>query len=183
MKKRLIENMENQLVPPDPNVCITFDNMVAQWGSVSHPQVSVLLVHLRYLYFVHQTHHWTAKGDSYYGDHLLFQRLYESLPEEIDALAEKAIGLGLSENVNLPLQSSQLGKLVQGYGMINTIPHPNELAKRSMNAELNFLKCAAYGAEQMNQAGCMTRGLDNLLQGLEDAHEGHVYLLKQRCKP
>lgn len=27
----------------------------------------------------------------------------------------------------------------------------------------------------------MTRGLDNFLQGLEDKHEGHVYLLKRRC--
>jgi len=180
MKRRLSENMGLHVVV-DPNLHITVDNMCSEWGNLPYPQLSVLLVHLKFLYFVHQNHHWTCKGDPFYGDHLLFQRLYEGVQEEVDSVAEKVIGLGTSANVDLILQTSQLSRLVQGYGMSQTIPQPNEFAKRSLAAEMNFLGCASRLVESMKECGLLTRGLDNLIAGIEDKHEGHVYLLKQRC--
>lgn len=168
-------------VQADPSVGIMLDNMISEWGGVPYPQLSVMLVHMRFLYLVHQTHHWTAKGDSYYGDHLLFERLYNAVVAEVDGLAEKAVGLGMIENVNLPLQMSQLLKLTQGYGMSSTIPQPSELAKRSLMAEQSFLRVLDMISCQLKQAGLMTRGLDNYIAGVQDTHEGHVYLLKQRC--
>jgi DNA-binding ferritin-like protein len=183
MKKRLIETLEAQLIVSDPNLSITVDNMCAEWGGISYPELSVLLVHLKFLAAVHQTHHWTAKGDPYYGDHLLFERLYKGIPEEIDSIAEKSIGLGSSLNVDLTLQTAQLNRLVQGYGMTQTIPQPTELAKRSLLAEINFLATTACLVNCMKEYGTLTRGLDNLIAGIEDKHENHVYLLKQRCRP
>ena len=182
MKKRLVETLEMKLVV-EPNLDIVTDNMCAEWGSVPYPQLSVLLVHLKFLAAVHQNHHWITKGEPFYGDHLLFQRLYGSVVEEIDSVAEKAIGLGSTANVDLVLQTSQLFKLVQGYGMTTTIPQPTELAKRSYLAEMNFLKVASHLVENMKECGTLTRGLDNLIAGIEDAHEGNVYLLKQRVLP
>jgi DNA-binding ferritin-like protein len=182
MKKRLVETLEMALVV-EPNLNIVTDNMVSEWGGCPYPELSVLLVHLKFLYSVHQNHHWVTKGDPFYGDHLLFQRLYGTTLEEIDSIAEKAIGLGCVDNVNLMLQQNQLCKLVQGYGMTSTIPQPTELAKRSYLAEMNFLKVAAHLVEHMKANGTLTRGLDNLLAGIEDKHEGHVYLLKQRITP
>lgn len=182
MKRRIVETMEMQLVS-SPDLFITVDNMCTEWGSLPYPQLSVVLVHLKFLAAVHQNHHWTAKGDPYYGDHLLFERIYGSIPGEIDAIAEKAIGLGTPANVDLVLQTKQLNQLIQGYGMMQTIPQPTELAKRSLSAELNFLGVTAHLVESMKEAGTLTRGLDNLLAGIEDKHEGHVYLLKQRCRP
>jgi DNA-binding ferritin-like protein len=179
-KKRLTENVGIQVVV-DPNLHIAVDNMCSEWGNLPYPQLSVFLVHLKFLYFVHQNHHWTCKGDPFYGDHLLFQRLYEGVQEEIDSVAEKTIGLGTSANVDLVLQTSQLMRLMQGYGMSQTIPQPNELAKRSLAAEMNFLACTSKLVESMKECGLLTRGLDNLVAGIEDKHEGHVYLLKQRC--
>lgn len=177
--KRLVESMELALVV-EPNLDIVTDNMVSEWGTVPYPQLSVLLVHLKFLASVHQNHHWITKGEPFYGDHLLFQRLYGDLLEEIDSIAEKAIGLGSTANVDLVLQTSQCLKLVQGYGMTSTIPQPTELAKRSYLAEMNFLKVAAHLVDHMKECGTLTRGLDNLIAGIEDKHEGHVYLLKQR---
>jgi len=182
MKKRLVETLEMSIVV-EPNLDIVTDNMVAQWGTVSYPQLSVLLVHLRFLAMVHQYHHWITKGEPFYGDHLLFQRLYEGVLEEIDSVAEKAIGLGSTANVDLVLQTSQLLKLVQGQGMTTTIPQPAELAKRSYLAEMNFLKAASHLVEHLKECGTLTRGLDNLIAGIEDKHEGNVYLLKQRVLP
>lgn len=170
-----------QQVPSDPNVSIVFDNMVAAWGSAPYPQLSVVLVNLRFLYLCHQTHHWISKGDSFYGDHLLFQRLYEKTLEDIDAMAEKVIGLGVTDNVNIQLQVAQVNQMVQGYGMTQTIPQPTELAKRSLLAEMNFLANIDCACSQLKEMGLMTNGLENMLQGLADVHESHVYLLKQRC--
>ena len=182
MKKRLVETLEMALVV-EPNLDIITENMVSEWGGVPYPELSVLLVHLKFLAAVHQNHHWITKGDPFYGDHLLFARLYEATAADIDSLAEKAIGLGCTSNVDIVLQHKQLCQLLQGYGMTATIPQPTELAKRSYLAEMNFLKAAAHLAEHLKSNGTMSRGLDNLLAGIEDKHEGHVYLLKQRITP
>lgn len=182
MKRRLVETLEMALVV-EPNLGIVTENMVAEWGGVPYPELSVLLANLKFLYHVHQNHHWISKGDSFYGDHLLFSRLYEATLGEIDSIAEKAIGLGSTANVDITLVHNQLCKLIQGYGMTSTIPQPTELAKRSYLAEMNFLKVVAHLVEHMKACGTLTRGLDNLLAGIEDKHEGHVYLLKQRITP
>jgi DNA-binding ferritin-like protein len=179
MKRRLAETLEMAIVV-EPNLNIVTDNFIAEWGSTPYPQLSVALVHLKYLAAVHQNHHWVTKGDPFYGDHLLFQRIYSNTVEDIDSLAEKAIGLGSTANVDLVLVTSQLMKLVKGYGMTSTLPSPAELAKRSYLAEMNFIKVMAHIAEHLKECGLLTRGLDNMLQGIEDRHEGHVYLLKQR---
>jgi len=182
MKKRLVETLEMTLVV-EPNLDIITENMVSEWGGIPYPELSVLLVHLKFLAAVHQNHHWITKGDPFYGDHLLFSRLYDAVVCDIDALAEKAIGLGCTSNVDIVLQHKQLCQLLQGYGMTATIPQPTELAKRSYLAEMNFLKAAAHLAEHLKANGTMSRGLDNLLAGIEDKHEGHIYLLKQRIMP
>lgn len=181
-RRRLVETLEMSMAV-EPNLDIITNNMVAEWGSVKYPELSVLLVHLKFLASVHQNHHWTTKGEPYYGDHLLFERLYGGVTGEIDSVAEKAIGLGSTANVDLVLQTSQLFKLVQGYGMTSTVPQPTELAKRSYLAEMNFLKVTACLVECMKERGSLTRGLDNLIAGIEDSHESHVYLLKQRILP
>ena len=182
MKKRLVETLEMSLVV-EPNLGVVTDNMVSEWGGVPYPELSVLLVHLKFLAAVHQNHHWTTKGDPFYGDHLLFERILGGVCGEIDSVAEKAIGLGSTSNVDLVMQHKQLCQLVQGYGMTSTVPQPTELAKRSYLAEMNFLKVASHLVEHMKECGTLTRGLDNLLAGIEDAHEGHIYLLKQRIMP
>lgn len=180
--KRLSESLEVQLVVADTNLNITVDNMCSEWGNVAFPQLAVMLVYLKFLATVHQHHHWIAKGDPYYGDHLLFERLYGDVIEEIDLVAEKAVGMGGSSNIDLALVTSQVNRLVQGYGMTQTIPQPTELAKRSLIAEMNFLATATCLVNSMKECGILSRGIDNMIAGIEDKHEGHVYLLKQRCK-
>lgn len=177
--KKLSETLE-LAVMSHPNIDIVTDNMVSEWGNVPYSQLAVYLVHLKFLATVHQNHHWITKGEPFYGDHLLYQRIYESVTGDVDALAEKAVGLGSPQCVDICLQTAQCYKLVKGYGMTSTIPTPSELAKRSYLAEVNFLKVAAHLADDLDECGLLTRGLDNLLQGVEDKHEGHIYLLKQR---
>lgn len=179
IKKKLTESMEF-ILTVEPNTNIITDNMMAEWGGISYPQLSVLLVHLKYLYALHQNHHWTTMGDPFYGDHQLFQRLYGAAVEEIDGLAEKAIGLGSTANVDLGLQTSQVLKLVSGSGGASMIPKSSDLARKSLMAEMNFLKVIDVMISSLEECGLMTNGLSNMLQGIADTHEGHIYLLKQR---
>ena len=179
-RRRLSETFEMSLVVA-PNIDIVTDNMVSEWGGVPYAQLSVMLAHLEFLSKIHRNHHWITKSDPFYGDHQLFQRLYEGVSEEIDTVAEKAVGLGMPTNVDLGLVTAQVHRLVQGYGATSTIPHGSDLARRSYHAEMTFLRVVSRLVEQLKDLGILTRGLDNMIAGIEDKHESSVYLLKQRC--
>lgn len=179
-KNKLVESLEMALVI-EPNIDIVTDNLISEWGGTPYAELSVLLVHLEYLKKVHHTHHWISKADPFYGDHQLFSRLYESIEEEIDMVAEKSVGMGSTVNVDLMLTTAQCFKLVQGYGATSTIPHASDLARRSYQAEMTFMKAVSRIVECMKEKAVLTRGVDNMIAGIEDKHESHIYLLKQRC--
>ena len=42
---------------------------------------------------IYKNFHWLTHGTAYYADHLLFERLYNSITEEIDYLVEKMVSL------------------------------------------------------------------------------------------
>jgi len=178
--KKVNENIQ-VLVVTEPNQEIMLDNMMAEWGGLPYSQLSVLLVYLKFLSAVHQNHHWTCMGDPFYGDHLLFSKLYEAVDGEVDPVAEKAIGLGCTSNVNPQLMHSQILKLLTGVGSASTIPQSSDLARNSLMVELNFLKVVNSCRSSLEESGLLTNGVDNMLQDIADKHEGHVYLLKQRC--
>jgi DNA-binding ferritin-like protein len=178
--KKINESMQ-VLIVTEPNQEIILDNMMAEWSGLPYSQLSVLLVYLKFLAVVHQNHHWTCMGDPFYGDHLLFSKLYEAVDCEIDPVAEKVIGLGCTSNVNPQLMHSQILKLLTGAGAASTIPQTSDLARKSLMVELNFLKLVDSCRSSLEESGLLTNGVDNMLQGIADKHEGHVYLLKQRC--
>lgn len=120
-------------------------------------------------------------GDPFYGDHLLFSRLYEAVDGEIDPVAEKAVGLGCTSNVNPQIIHAQVLKLLSGSGSASTIPMSSDLARKSLVAEMNFIKVLDSCRESLEECGMLTNGVDNMLQDMADKHEGHIYLLKQRC--
>ena len=168
-----------QVVGQDGNIITT--NMISEWSQCSVPELSALLSHLRHLGIVHQTSHWTAKADVFYSDHLLFERLYSNVVAEIDVVAERAVGIGTSKNVDVALQTAQVARLSQMLNMVSTIPQPNELAKKSLMAEMTFGAALNTVVSSLKQSNAMTRGIDNMLADIADKHETHVYLLKQRC--
>jgi len=139
-----------------------------------------LLAFLRALAWVHQTHHWLTCGGDYYGDHLLFERLYDGTVAEIDQVAEKAIGLGVPSTCLQPM--AQAGAMVQFLRSFKPGSCPFEYASSSLQAERDFLDCTKSLVEILKNRGALSRGLDNLIAGIEDKHEGHVYLLGQRTK-
>ena len=180
-KRRLVESMEMQVAATSYNFDILFVNMVQGWRGMPYAELSALLGFMTYLQQVHHTNHWVAAGTPSYSDHLLFQRLYEGVQGEIDSLGEKAVGLGSIANVDLPTIVQQVGKWSSVFGQTAvTVPSMGALARKSLDAELAFIKFVDATSNALDAAGLLTYGLDNQLAGFADSHETFVYLLKQR---
>ncbi len=165
-------------------------NKKAQEISVSEPKkvdlsveplmefLACLKLNLDYL----QAAHWISKGNSSYGDHLLFERIYKESNEEIDSYAEKVLALSSDDVVNpikvLSIAAERIPKIVSFDGNHDG----SDLAKHAVNSEKYVLveleKLYASLKEQDN----ITMGLDDLLMEMHNNHENHIYLLRQRVK-
>jgi DNA-binding ferritin-like protein len=157
------------------------DPETAAWMGLSYATLSALMVHARYVAVVHQHHHWVSRGDSFYGDHLLFERLYSSVAEEIDGIAEKLVGLASEKNLDLSIQMKMLAALVEErYGMHAMIPTSGTLAAKSLDVEEAFVVAIVAAMDALEDQGELTVGLENFLAQLADDHEKNKYLLKQR---
>lgn len=146
----------------------------------SSPSLSSVLVALRALAMVHQTHHWLTSGSSFYADHLLFERLYSDTNGEVDSLGERAVGVGsLVYSLSPVAQAQQVLSILEGW---NLQDDPQSYVASSLKAERWVLDHLRQVAAAMKDTGTLSRGTDNLLAGIEDKHEEHVYLLTQRGK-
>lgn len=136
-----------------------------------------ILAALRAQSWSFQTSHWQVKGDPYYGDHLLFQRLYEEVQGEIDSLAEKIVGYFGPAPVDSLKTLAEASLWVQKWGSIECL-HTRGLQSEN---DLQDLLKKAYDA--VKETGGMTLGLDDFIMALANSHESHIYLLQQRISP
>lgn len=130
---------------------------------------------LRALHWLHWTAHWQVKGNPSYGDHLLFERLYTGIVDEIDTLAEKLVGAFGSGAVDALRQVSTTQDWLAGW----MSKGDTEIA-RALAAENQFQGQVRAVYEAVKSAGGMTLGLDDFLMSMANAHETNVYLLRQR---
>lgn len=136
-----------------------------------------LLACLRAQSLSYQTSHWQVAGSHFYQEHLLLERLYNSVGEEIDILAEKISGLIGSDQVSL---ENQIPKMAMFLGSWAKIPDHLRRGLTSEEAVQDILK-QAY--EDIKDSGLMTLGLDDFLMATANAHEGNIYLLQQSINP
>jgi DNA-binding ferritin-like protein len=69
-----------------------------------YADLAVWLAFLRALGMIHHSHHWQTMGKSFYGDHLLYERFYKAIQDEVDTVGEKVIGLDSPVLTNYFLQ-------------------------------------------------------------------------------
>lgn len=134
--------------------------------------LTAVLVDLLAAYRLLQTLHWQAKGEAYYGDHLLYQRIYEAIPKEIDAVAERLVGLYGEDPVDAARLEGAVARRVRSWG--NGSP-----VTRAIAAERAVLATVQRAFDTLSGAD---PGTENLLAGISDTHLGHLYLLQQRAK-
>jgi hypothetical protein len=129
-----------------------FNSMLNGYAGAPAAELGVLLSALKALAVVHQSHHWQTRGVTYYGDHLLFERIYGNVDGEVDGIAEKAVGFG---------------------------PHLLVQPIVVSTHQLMVLLHLAYAG--LEKSGLLSLGVDNRLQGIADKHEENIYLLQQRA--
>lgn len=129
---------------------------------------------LKSIALIHQNNHWTTKGVAFYGEHLLFQRLYESALENLDLAAEKFIGLFGNDCLSYDLQIELLTKVLSKYKNLEGSPIPMSLA-----AEKDFIKFSkdAYNCFEAEER--LTLGLDDMIMSIASQREESIYLLQQ----
>lgn len=129
---------------------------------------------LRAIYLVEQHCHWNSRGDTFYSDHLLLERLYKDLVDEADLAAEKMIGLFGKNGVDYKEQCALIHKIVEKYADLAEKPIEQALA-----IEKDFLKLSDTLFNEFEKAGALTIGLDDMLMAISSKHEEHTYLLTQ----
>lgn len=132
---------------------------------------------LKAIALVHQHSHWTTKGKPFYGDHLLFERIYKSSLEDLDLAAEKFIGLFGTDCLDYQLQADLLDKVLLRYKSLEGKPLAMSLA-----IEKDFLKFSKDAYNCFEEEGTLTLGLDDMVMAIASNREGAVYLLQQASK-
>ena len=125
----------------------------------------------------YQTSHWQVVGQSFYGNHLLFQRLYESVQEQVDQLAEKLVGYLGREVVSLDHQIKHIAAYTMRWSQIDC--HH----KRGLQSEADLQAALKRAYDGIKQVNAMTLGLDDWIMATANAHEENEYLLQQALTP
>lgn len=135
----------------------------------------MLLAHLRAIQWFYWTAHWSVSGASFYGDHLLLQRLYQEndINEAIDGLGERIVAYFGPEAVNPAMIGAMAQKILMGAS------ESTDVMKVALKMEMG-LQEAIRRAWQANQAHDMSLGLDDFLMALANERDTAIYLLRQR---
>jgi DNA-binding ferritin-like protein len=127
---------------------------------------------LRAAHHTYWTLHWRSQGASYYGDHLLYQRLYEARVKEIDRMAETIAALYGSDRLAALTAWEAAQRVLVA---VSTSPNPGlRVAELTLHAA--HRTNAAIGAHPYGVA------VNNVVAGIADAALESVYLLQQRSR-
>lgn len=132
-----------------------------------------VLAILRAQYVNYQHSHWQSQGSLFYADHLLFQRLYESVQGQVDELAEKIVGYIGTSGLNAV---EQAGSIAQWVTRWSAISHNHS---RGILSEEDLQRTLKGTYDELKAIGALPLGLDDWLMSTASAHESNMYLLQQ----
>jgi DNA-binding ferritin-like protein len=129
---------------------------------------------LKGIALIHQHNHWTTRGAPFYGDHLLFERLYNDVLKNLDMAAEKFVGLFGDRCLSYDMQADLLFKVLLKYKNLEGSPH-----RMSLQVEKDFLEFSKTAYNTFEDEGTLTLGLDDMIMEIASKHEEFCYLLQQ----
>jgi DNA-binding ferritin-like protein len=125
-------------------------------------------------YWLLWTLHWRSKGGDYYGDHLLYQRLYEARQPELDRMAEVIAAVGGASALD-PVKGLDAAKPL--VAQVEALNKPD--AAKAIVAAQTVMR-AMDAAAQAAQGTPYRLAVENATGGIADSHLEAVYLLQQR---
>lgn len=141
-----------------------------------------ILAYLRALQWGYTTAHWQTKGPQFYGDHLLFERLYTgkkggpNIAEEMDSYAERLVSLfgpsivdpaAIEHKVHL---LTERARRLRGKQMLLYLLALEEYLQKEIT----------YAWKHNQNSPQMSLGLDDELASLANERMTAIYLLQQR---
>lgn len=135
-----------------------------------------VLALLRVIHLSHWTSHWQVDGVQFYGDHTLLDRLYNSLPAEIDTLAEKIVAEFGAEGVDI---EDQLVRFIDVAKPMRADATP---IQRALVYEELLQKELKKAYDTLKSMDALSLGLDDFLMATANAHETNLYLMRQRVR-
>lgn len=160
-----------------------YSKVVQPFSGEKYAELGAIVGMLEGLSVLFQTLHWQVNGQSFYGDHLMFQRIYESFDEQIDSVAEKAVTFGNHELVDSKKITETMELFlnhVRANSPLDTVESAVSFSKRGKYALEIFVHTTEKMMAELSEKDNLSNGLDNLLAGILDAQEGNIFLLKQR---
>jgi DNA-binding ferritin-like protein len=131
----------------------------------------------------YQTCHWKSKGTEYYSDHLLFERLYNDMIEEVDGFAEKAVTLSSDKSVCPRGLYEYVSKLMEVFDKdVKEEDSFDKTVENAYNFNYSFLKKSEELYSKLEKDNNLTLGLDDFITSTYSKHEEHDYLLRRRLK-
>ena len=123
------------------------------------------------------TAHWNARGPSFYGDHLLLERIYEKMDKSIDALGERVLAYTGQpvDYTELTREMARASDMLSVQSGASSFAHLLSLVRMAQKQSDEI--CAMLAR---SPAEGSTSGLDNYLTDLNDRLDTFGYLLKQR---
>lgn len=158
------------------------DHISAMAHAESLHLLRLLLSCLRAQYLNYQNAHWMTVGDSAYGTHLLFQRIYEGDEEndadegiqgQVDGLAEKMVGKYGPDAVNGLILAQMVAMWIQRWSVIDC--HH----RRALKSEDDMQALTKQVYDRMKANGSLSLGMDDFLMSLASEHETNQYLVQQ----
>jgi DNA-binding ferritin-like protein len=138
--------------------------------------LSRILAILRGLEIFFHSAHWQSRGPNFYGSHLMFERLYQSVADAIDALGERMVK-------HLGPDAVDAAALAQAAAAAVASWPADSALSGGLAAEIELQQAIRTAYDQLKAAGQLSPGMDDFLLSLADEHETNLYLLKQASAP
>jgi hypothetical protein len=135
---------------------------------------ALIVASLKAMALIHVQNHWLSKGSNFYGQHLLFERLYNSTLKDLDLAAEKFVGLFGEQVLSYDLRTELLGRVLSRYSALEGSP-----TQRSLAVEKAVLSLLQSATNAFQRSGVETLGLTDALGEIASHREEATYLLQQ----
>lgn len=135
-------------------------------------QVLGMLLAMRQNY---HSSHWQVSGPNFYGDHLMFSKLYESVGDDIDTLGEKLVAKYGADKVDGAKLSQMQAQTLMG------LAQQADPIQRGISSEKAYQALIKNVYENLKEMGALSLGMDDFLMASANTHETNEYLLGQRA--